>query len=269
MELSFSYTYRDYTEGSAAVRKPIRRPGQRSWEPILVGTATFVAMIVLMVVFAMNNQELPTGELETSYLGRVAISMFAWTLILGLIWGFFITRMDPAVRGMVRWVLFLVAVSFIAQSAVQAAFTPAIEVEQPGAADRPAYVALLPWVILFCGLFCAILLLIKVLNKTMWAGQQHLHPPHTIRFSEESVENETPTYRSVYRWEAFILYRESANLFILQIGRLAFVMIPKRACRDGQQVEDLRGLLERKVVSAQPRQTGFAVVVPTAAETPR
>ena len=103
-------------------------------------------------------------------------------------------------------------------------------------------------------------MMLKALYRRMWDGMSHLRLPHTARFSNERVEFENTNALCSYRWPAFVSFRETANLFVLQTSKYTFHMFPKRACRDGAQVDELRRLIEKNVANAEPVVFGFAVV---------
>jgi hypothetical protein len=49
-----------------------------------------------------------------------------------------------------------------------------------------------------------------------WEAQPQLQLPHTLRVLGETVELENPNAKMIYRWPAFLYFRETPNLFILQ-----------------------------------------------------
>jgi hypothetical protein len=123
-------------------------------------------------------------------------------------------------------------------------------------------ISFLPLVVNLAGIAGSFVLMIRSIHRKSWDGQQHMHLPHSFRFHEDVLEINNPLIHYRYQWPAFVVFRETSNLFVLQPTRMTYWMIPKRACRDAGEVEAVRQFLERKVLNAQPQTTGFAVIVP-------
>jgi hypothetical protein len=270
MELSFTYTLDDYREGLAAVRKPMTAGKKRSRERLWVGLATGAAVLGLVIVVAVTQQTGPSGELIPTFWSIFATTLVPWAMVIGVLWALLVPRQDDVTRPAIRQMMLIVLFAGIA-SALIGAWNPP---PAPAAPEKPAtlkeiLLPFLPWAVVFFAIWTLLFRIISGLPRRAWDGQPHLKLPHRIRFSEASVEVESPAMRTTYQWSAFMCFRETKNLFILQPSKLIFVMIPKRACAGGAEIEALRRMLEERVPNANPAALGFAVVSKTPPPLPR
>jgi hypothetical protein len=93
-----------------------------------------------------------------------------------------------------------------------------------------------------------------------WENQPHLLQRHTIRLSESGVEVQTVHVHHQYQWFAFMGFKETARLFVLMPSKLTMLMIPKRACKDAAELEQLRQLLGLHVPGAPAGPRGMPVI---------
>jgi YcxB-like protein len=260
MEFSITYTIDDYRECVRAVRKPVR--SKRSLEPLWVGVGTAFLAIALVVITAMTQKVTPTGEIESTKTSTFAFSLLPCTVVLGAFWAIVIPRMDSINRRAFRPSLLMIYAAAAIGAAIGARHASAT-IPAPANNDRPiqdAVVSMLPLVIMFIGVWIAMLRYVRSTDRNAWNGQPLLHLLHTIRLSDDKLETESEKARHSYRWDAFMHFRETRNLFVLRTSKLQFVIIPKRACRDGAELEALRELIERKVPNADPGRAGFAII---------
>jgi hypothetical protein len=70
----------------------------------------------------------------------------------------------------------------------------------------------------------------------------------TAEISDEGIHIITPFSDSVVKWDAFVGFLESNDIFTLCVAQWIFFVFPKRAFAQGE-VTEFRSLLHRKIVS--------------------
>ena len=268
MELNFTCTFEDFTEGMRTVRLPAKKSPVRNWEPVIAIVVGCFLGLVLMAVAGTMQLRAERAGVVAPFFARFAGSFGTWLILVAVVWAVMVRLVQPEMRKAIRAfaliAILTMAVSGLLSAALENPADPR-HTPPPVQAQSTGLAGLLPLAVIVMGFGIGLMVMAKGIRRMSWAAQKHMHLPHTMRFRDDALEIEKPLVHYRYRWEAFVLFRETKNLFVLQPSRLAYWMIPKRACRDGQEVETLRQFLERKVVNAQPQTTGFAVVVPTAA----
>jgi hypothetical protein len=270
MELNFTCTYQDFLEGMKAIRRPFGPPRRRNWEPLIVIVTAFAAACALIIIAAISQPRAPLGSpVSETFLTRFVASFAVWLILEGFIWALMITVNHPDMRPAIRLYLLLLLLTTAGSTVLSVAFTPP-DPPAPRAAEKPSapLVSFLPLLVNLAGIGGAWVLMMRSIHRKSWDGQHHLHLPHSMRFHEDKLEIANPLIHYDYQWPAFVVFRETANLFVLQPTRMTYWMIPKRACRDAFEVEAVRRFLERKVLNATPQTSGFAVIVPAPSTPP-
>jgi hypothetical protein len=258
MELSFSYTFADYQEAAKAVRRGSRTKKPGAAAKILIAL-TILVCAALLIVGALIQSDTNTGDVHPTKLSTFLLTMIPWALVIGAGSAVGVQKANPNSRRSIGSILLILLVTGLCVSFL---FAEAPVPPGPPAPLRDVWRQLAPWFVLLIGCFVVLVVTLKALYRRMWDGMQHLRLPHTARFSEERVEIENPTALLNYKWTAFLQFRETTNLFVLQLSKFTFHMIPKRACKTIEEVDSLRRLLEQHVANAEPVTFGFAVVAP-------
>jgi hypothetical protein len=263
MELTFTYTLEEFREGLTAVRKPIRVGKRKSRESLWVGLTTGVLLFALLIVAALTQQMTANGEIVPTFASSVALSLIPWTLIIGIAWSLFVPRMDEINQGLLRKMLMLMIFAGLL-GAVIGGWNPSLPPPPPQkpATLKETLLPFIPWLLIFAILWIGIYRILRGLPKRMWDGQPNMKLPQAVKISNEALEMDSAAMRTVYQWSAFVCYRETKNLFLLQPSKLSFVIIPKRACADAGAVEALRRMVELHVPNAEPKPFGFTVTHP-------
>jgi hypothetical protein len=85
----------------------------------------------------------------------------------------------------------------------------------------------------------------------IWKGLPTLHHPITIEVNEEVLKIKTINSESSIQWQLYTKAVETKSLFMLYEAKMLFYMIPKRAFRSDEQVEEFRELLRTKIEKFQ------------------
>ncbi len=121
------------------------------------------------------------------------------------------------------------------------------------------FISFVPWIIAFITLP----FILRAFNKAMvadaWSKKPSLHRPKVIEVSDEQIIITDANSTSVYRWSAFLRFRETENLFILVTEDAGFLMVPKRYLADPSVMMEFRGLLQTHI------SEGYFLTVPQGA----
>lgn len=253
MEITCTYTFADFRESLLAIRKsPGRSPKSRE------GLWAILIAFALMIAFAIMNNRMsqrgPSGQFIPTVWSTFAISMMPMTIILGILWALLVPRTDPVFRNLQRTSLLVLTAFILAAMAVGALHPPPPE---PKPSSNDTFAELLPFGIILIGVLVVLIRVLRAQVWRSWIAQPHLQLRQTIRIADASVELQNERFHTTYQWQAFLCYRETTNLFVLQTSKLAFVMIPKRCCHDGSGIESLRTILESHVSNAHRTASGF------------
>jgi hypothetical protein len=76
-----------------------------------------------------------------------------------------------------------------------------------------------------------------------WERQPILHRLQNLSFDDTQVVSSNDLSQTRYTWQAFVSWDETANLFLLRLSHLMFVMVPKRAFASAAQMDAFRELV--------------------------
>jgi hypothetical protein len=93
--------------------------------------------------------------------------------------------------------------------------------------------------------------------RRIWNGHPQLHSPKTLTIDDEGLVFCDPLITNSYRWPAFARSMETPALFVLYVGDQTFVMVPKRAFKSAQGMEQFRAMIDHYV---QGRTRAFPVM---------
>jgi hypothetical protein len=96
-----------------------------------------------------------------------------------------------------------------------------------------------------------------------WRAQPALQLGQRLEISDTSLVTDDSQTRVEFKWNAFVRFVESRNVFVLMPTEMSLVIIPKRAFPNAEAVQDFRRLLETRVLRPAP---GFPVVESQAAK---
>jgi len=94
-----------------------------------------------------------------------------------------------------------------------------------------------------------------------WPHQPQLHGPHWAQITDDGVVISNPRSHLEYRWEAFVGFRETANLFILYLSPAMAQLLPKRALADPRKMDAMCAMVRDKIKNGHllPKPGGFPV----------
>jgi YcxB-like protein len=259
MEFSVQYTYADFREASAAVRKPVG-PGHGRTERIVVLIGTFVLLIALFITAGLANTKDASGKIIPGFWATFAVSFIPDVIIFGVAWAVLVPRLEGLSRRATRNTFIIFLLAMVAFSLLLARNQVEAPIVESASTSSTAGLDLLPFGILILGIWIGIYQYLRSLRRAAWEKQPHLRLVHRISFSEDGVTVENDRWRTIYQWSAFLCYCETSKLFVLQRSRMSFEMIPKRCVGEGSQIESLRNLLDQRVTRAGQRLTAFPVV---------
>jgi hypothetical protein len=268
MTLHVHRTEADFREASAAVR------GLRLTS---IGT---LPMFLLFVAFSLGTmiggivQERPPGEPPRGPL-EVMMSSFS-LLVVGVYWGVVALRTaGKRAHGFVRppppltnmgvvfptllWV-FLFAVSLVATAYVPA--SPPTPPQPPMPLGRLLRTVFLPFVPVVTFVAAAIWMFLRLHGRNITRSfelQLQMHRPGTIQVSQEWVIVTDDAQQTCYRWQAFVGWQETANLFLLYNSFVTFEMVPKRAFPSPEAIQHFTALVRQYIGEGN---VGFQVLPP-------
>ena len=117
----------------------------------------------------------------------------------------------------------------------------------------------IPWALLFALIWYTIYRLIGGGTHRAWQGAPTLQLPRAIEVDGSRLFSVDALVRSELLWPAFVMYRESTNLFLLYTARTAFLMIPKRSFASADAQAWFRELLRTRVPIRFGRAPGHRV----------
>jgi len=121
------------------------------------------------------------------------------------------------------------------------------------------FLGFVPWIFAFI----ALPFILRAFNKAMvagaWSKKPSLHRPKVMEVSDEQIIITDLNSTSVYRWSAFLRFRETENLFILVTEDAGLLMVPKRCLADPAVMVEFRGLLQTHIAE------GYFLTVPQGA----
>jgi len=85
----------------------------------------------------------------------------------------------------------------------------------------------------------------KVRVKKAWESNRSFHRPKTSEITAFSVTYCDPVQRSEYQWDAFTKFEETRNLFVLILGGVSTIILPKRAFSSQEEMNALRELAKQ------------------------
>jgi hypothetical protein len=92
-----------------------------------------------------------------------------------------------------------------------------------------------------------------------WEQKPSLHRPFVLEMDDQRVMTQSLNSDTIYRWNAFLRFREVENLFILATEDSTFLMVPKRYLADQAMMVEFRALLQTHIAE------GYFLTVPQAA----
>ena len=151
--------------------------------------------------------------------------------------------------------------------ATVAAFYVALQIstdDRKGASLISAILApFLPWLVFF--IFAAVH--IRRLNRNqfraMWDADPTVHTPRTLTPYAEGIAIADPFSQTHARWQAFVAFDETKDLFLLYVGRFMPYIIPKRAFPTQAEVDQFRALCQHSI---SPRPAAFPILPPTSTQ---
>ena len=153
---------------------------------------------------------------------------------------------------------------FLWMIATVAAFYVALHISTD---DRTG--ASLVWAILAPFLPCLIFFVFATIHirrlhrnqfRAMWEADPTVHTPRTLTPYAEGIAIADPFSQTHARWQAFVAFDETTNLFLLYVGRFMPYIIPKRAFPTQQDADQFRALCQHSI--SRP-QTAFPILPPT------
>jgi hypothetical protein len=153
------------------------------------------------------------------------------------------------------WVGAILLIAFASLAGAQ--FVPAIE--WYAMRFTLFLMAFVPWLV---ALF-ALALIVRVFNRAVvrnsWLGHPSLQRPYTLEMDDERLTTHSLNTDMVYRWGAFLRFRETENLYILVTEDSTFLMVPKRYLTDQAMMVEFRAILQTHIAE------GYFLTVPQGA----
>jgi hypothetical protein len=79
--------------------------------------------------------------------------------------------------------------------------------------------------------------------RAQWRANPQLHEEFQLTLTPEQLHFKAVTSDSTLHWECYSTYYESENIFLLVQGKSMYNIVPKRAFRSPEQIEEMRSLL--------------------------
>ena len=261
--IEFQNTLDDYREANGVA------PRSSGWRRVRRGLGTLAVLAAgalgLLGLFGLLGDGGTPEDAEPFPWGRLAM-VLAPSLILFAIFFWFVLHQtsrtpepwNPApphappsrgkfVRGVAGWFVSIALAVALFSMLQRPASAPGVPPATQPVARLPAYFEhLLPltgWVLLV-----ALMLAIGSLQRSRgvpkaWAALGNEQQPRVLRADDAGISIEQSTARLEYRWAHFAGYRETANLVLLYLSPYVFLMIPKRAFADRQQLAAFKGFV--------------------------
>jgi hypothetical protein len=257
MTLHVYRTEADFREANAAYR------GLRLMS---FGTLPFFFLYLAFTIGVIAGnllQEQPPGAPPRGPVDVMFSSI--WLVIAGVYWGVVglrtagkrahgFVRPPPPLAGVGVVTPALLAVALFAVCLLSNAYTPPAPLPAPqptppplGESLRSAFLPFVPVVSLVA---CSIWIFLRQFNRNLTRGfqlQVQLHRPATVQASPEWFIVTDEAHQTSYRWQAFIGWQETANLFLLYNSYATFEMVPKRAFASAEQIHQFTALLRQSI----------------------
>lgn len=108
-------------------------------------------------------------------------------------------------------------------------------------------VSCIPWLIVLLLMPLVVHWYARATIAAAWEQKPSLHRPKMLEFTDEHVLGSDVNSTSVYRWSAFVRYRETDNLFVLLTEDTTIVMVPKRYLNDHAMMVAFRAILQTHI----------------------
>ena len=125
---------------------------------------------------------------------------------------------------------------------------------------RAAFLAgLVPFLVMLMAMFLMMLIFQKKMIAASWRQQAGLHRPRTLEFTDEQVTSMDGLITVNWKWDAFVRFRETRNLFLVVTEDSRFLIVPKRILIDPAMMMEFRALLQTHIAE------GHFLTLPVAA----
>jgi hypothetical protein len=165
-------------------------------------------------------------------------------------------------RGLLGWLIFISVAIFLYNLLNRGQNAPAAAPASPPPANsnslRDLLVPLIPWLLIFGFIWFFAFRQLRNVGATMWRNNPRWQMPTSLDIGPEGLHVTLPVLESHWRWNAFLGWAETKNLFILVTTAKERIGIPKRAI-DPALLDQLRYLFQ---ASISPRIHGFPVLPP-------
>jgi hypothetical protein len=120
-------------------------------------------------------------------------------------------------------------------------------------------IGFVPWIIAFFVVMVILHLFNRAVMANEWAQNASLQGPTEMELDDAKVISRTANGEEIYRWSAFLRFRELDNLFVLVTENATFLMVPKRDLNSQGVILEFRALIQAHIAE------GYFLALPDAA----
>jgi hypothetical protein len=132
-------------------------------------------------------------------------------------------------------------------------------VEQPPDILRNAVLPLIPWLLIFAAIGFFIYRRFSSFGKGQFRTRREFQLAQVVELTPEGVSVQTEISKTQWKWAAFSSVLESVNVIALQLSKVSYLVIPKRALSAEQSIE-LKAMIQQYL---QPTPTNQLRIVNT------
>jgi hypothetical protein len=168
-------------------------------------------------------------------------------------------------RGIFGWVLFigLAVMLFVVLQSNKRPPGAGASPGPTGSGDGPWYLQF--WVFVPGGVFVAFLIAFAVAvvrgGRRAFDREPIYHRMHTVHIGADGISLTNAVEQTSIRWEGYVKFGESANVFLLFTSKNSAQIIPKRAFATPADVEEFRAYATARIA---PPTSAFPVLPPKA-----
>jgi cytochrome bd-type quinol oxidase subunit 2 len=240
MTLRFNITQEEYSEFTKHFYKKVFT-GNWKWYGI-------IAVIILAInVYTSSTKEHFDGENGEGTSISYTSNLINWVLLLAVFAGawWFIVRQQLSSKpsSIFNWKFFVLAILVLFGLST---FYSHSDSDNTWASIIPTLINWLLMLTIFGGLWAFIFNRIKKTTNTAQDTEKMLGDREMF-IEEAKVQLNTKTTETTYRWDSFIKWEQTPNLYLLFITSKSAILIPKRVFENPQQQLDFETLVKRKM----------------------
>ena len=170
-------------------------------------------------------------------------------------------KRNKFLSGILGWLIFVAvaALLFVWQKQSTPPARPNSSAPPPANFMENILLPLLPWLLILGCIWFFVFRNLRVRSRKVWEGNPQFQQVQIFDMSEEGVRIVNPLTETLYRWNAFVGWAETKNLFLLLLPNRSRVPVPKRAIGDQAEQQRFRDFVNAR---AHEPTSAFPVVAP-------